>query len=949
MRTLDERLAAGPDREAAQLRLERLREAGIALPDDDVACGLLAAVVSSGSYLPQLLVSDPSRWGRLVSDPWLLREKQRDRFAHEVAAACGQVRSFAELERALRRYAQYEMLRLGLREIGTCLPGGVPDHGLTLDVARELSGLADACLEAAVEFCTAELSANHGEPVCEDSLPAFSVLAMGKLGGDELNFSSDIDLMYIYASDEGHAGSLSLHEYYARLSKAVTRALSESTGDGFVFRVDLRLRPEGQSGAICNSLAATESYYETFGRTWERQALLRARHAAGDAWLGEAFAKMIEPFVFPRIAGPETLENVRTLRRLAVASSVEGSWDVKLGTGGIRDVELVAQALQLLYGGKRRDLRERTTLPALHKLAVAGLISDHELRTLTDAYRLLRRIEHRIQLEHGQQSHRLPEAADGLTALGRRLGYAGADELAAAVEQTRAAVSAIADTLGEPVSGPPAAVLRMLAAAAVKDPVENDLRAAGFRDIEGSSYRLELAGPRMPAEWLEEAIASPDPDRALARFSELALRASLGLFAILREDRQLLRMLAGLFGTSERLSRHLIMHPELWPRLTSGLGDDSPDDRDWQAAFARRLDGCDYEAALREMRRFHTEEVLRIGLCDVAEGLDHETVSAQLGRLAEACLRACAQRVASTLVARYGAPACELSILVLGSCGAREMRYGSDLELVFLYEREGETSTGVDHQEWFGRLAQRLIGALGALLDEGRLYTVDTRLRPSGSQGTLVTSYRAFVDYHRSDAAPWERIALLRGRVSCVLVGDELSAETRFAETLQSVAYGPAMATATSALRNELWRMRGLIERERVSKHLHLRFSPGGLTDFDFLAAWAQLRHGADDEGLRTTNPLRAIERLVARGEAEPRMLDHYRFLARACLRLRLLRDHADDRLFPDDEQPLARSLGMERPQLVRELGDRMNDVRRELERALTNADAADGGRCPLP
>jgi glutamate-ammonia-ligase adenylyltransferase len=934
MATLSESLAAGPDAEAASLQLERLREAGLAIPTDESSISLLAGLLASGSYLPQLLLTDSARWARLCADPWLVRKKPRDRIAHEVADACAGVRSLADLQRGLRCYAQYEMLRLGVREMGTGLPGSaMSEYGLTLEVARELSGLADACLEAAVKFCSAELVTGYGEPVCNDSAPGFSVIALGKLGGDELNFSSDIDLLYLYASDDGQAGSLSLHEYYARLSKAVTRALSESTSDGMVFRVDLRLRPEGQSGAICNSLRAAESYYETFGRTWERQALLRARPAAGDAWLGDAFLKMVEPFVFPRIGGTQTLDEVRALRRMFVTANANGSWDVKLGTGGIRDVELVAQVLQLLYGGKRPDLRDRTTLPSLSKLALAGLISDYENRTLTDAYKLLRRIEHRLQLEHAQQVHRLPETAEGMDTLARRLGYAGTDEFATVLEKERAAVCAIADTLGEPAAGPPATVLRMLTAATTKEVVEQDLRTAGFRDIEQSSYRLELAHGRMPAEWLEEAIASPDPDRALARFSDLALRASLGLFALLREDRQLLRILAALFGTSERLSRHLITHPELWPRLPLGLGDPTPEATAWNTELAERLRGCDYEAALRELRRFQAEEILRIGLCDVAGDLDPEVVSAQLGRLAEACLRECAQRVATDLMARRGRPACELSILVLGSCGAREMRYGSDLELVFLYEREGTTSAGVEHQEWFARFAQRLLSALGALLEEGRLYTVDTRLRPSGSQGTLVTSYHAFEEYHRERAAPWERVALLRGRVACVLDGDQPSAGSTFAEQLRRTSYERPIPTGL--LHDELWRMRSLIERERAGKYLHLRFSPGGLTDFEFMAAWSQLRNGSDDAGLRTTSPLQAIRRLVERGEMDARMLDHYHFLARACLRLRLLRDHADDRLFANDEQPLARSLGFEPPQLLAELENRMADVRQELTRQL--------------
>jgi glutamate-ammonia-ligase adenylyltransferase len=935
--TLDQRLAAGPDAEAACLRLERLRETRVKLPEDSAGQTLLAAVLASGTYLPELIFADPERLLHLFADPWLHREKPRALFLGEVEAACANAGSLADLQRALRRYARSEMLRLGAREIGAGIGADLlplPEHGLTLEVARELSGLADACLESSVRFCADELRQGFGDPVCNDSAPGFSVIAMGKLGGEELNFSSDIDLIYVYASDDGQAGSLSLHEYYARLSKAVTRAISESTADGFVFRVDLRLRPEGQAGAICNSLTAAESYYESFGRTWERQALLRARHAAGDPWLGAAFVKTVEPFVFPRIASGKTLEEVRSLRKIFVDSSAEGAWNVKLGTGGIRDIELVAQVLQLLYAGKRYDLRERTTLPALNKLVLAGLLSDQEDRTLTDAYRLLRRIEHRLQLEHGQQTHRMPADEDGFDCLARRLGFAGAQAFSALLAETRTAVSAIADTLGEPTSGPPASVLRLLGPTTSNEALASELAAAGFRDLVQSASHLEIAGNRLPPEWLEEAIASPDPDRALARFCDLALHASLGLFALLREERQLLRILAALFGTSERLSRHLITHPELWPRLTQGLGNPMPDAPAWQAELATRLAGSDYETALRHMRRFQAEDILRIGVHDVAGNLGHQQVSAQLGRLAEACLAESVRRVAAELTPRYGRPDAELTILVLGSCGARNMRYGSDLELVFLYECEGTTSTGMDYQEWFARLTQRLLSALGALLDEGRLYTVDTRLRPSGSQGLLVTSYRAFEDYHREQAAPWERVALLRGRPAYVLPAREDNPCTDFAERLDRITYQHTMPEPI--LRDELLRMRRRIEQERApARGLHLRFSPGGLTDLEFIAAWGQLRHGSRDPALRTTNPYQALSRMVERGDLDARLLDHYHFLARASLRLRLLRDHADDRLYESDEQPLARSLDLGRDQLKSELGHRMTEVRAEFLRQL--------------
>jgi glutamate-ammonia-ligase adenylyltransferase len=923
-------LARSPDPEGAGPALERFVEQGGAVPADDDGQALLVGLLSNGSYLVDLLLADPGQLPRLAADPHLRRPKPAARLLAEIAAATDGAADFAELCRRLRIAARAEMLRLGAREIG---------WGTTLEVARELAGLADACLDAAVRVCDGFLRQGHGAPTSSEGPPSFVVLGMGKLGGEELNFSSDVDLIYVYSTDEGSAGGLTLHEYYARLSQMVTRAISEATGDGAVFRVDLRLRPEGRSGAICNSALACERYYEAFGRTWERQALLRARPCAGDRALGERLLRTLEPFVHPRAVGPDALEQVKALRLLFRQSpgGASGGFDVKHGTGGIRDVELVAQLLQLLHAGKRRDLRERSTLPALHKLTLAGLLSDQEQRTLAASYRFWRRVEHRVQLEHGLQTHALPADPAGVARLARRLGYPDAEAFTTEVRARRTEVRAISDTLGAPEGGPSAAVLRLLDSVLSREEVESELRAAGFRQIEESANALELAQGRLPAAWLEEAIRSPDPDRALAHFRDLALRASLGVFTLLRDEPQLLRMLAGLFGTSDRLSRHLVSHPAMWEPLVDGLGAPEPRAQDWRAALPRRLAGLDFEEALREMRRYQAEEILRIGIHDVAGNLSGPAVSAQLAALAEACLGAAVELVAAGMQARFGLPDATLTILGMGSFGARDMRYGSDLDLVFLYSRAGETARGMDHQEWFGRLAQRVISALGALLDEGRLYEVDTRLRPSGEQGMLVTTYDSFDRYHQEDAAPWERVALLRARPVFTSAWPTTTPQPAFAPLLEEIAY--ERPVSEEALRAELLRMRALIEAERaVGKRQaddapHLRFSPGGLTDLEFLAAFGQLRHGARGEGvraLRLTSPYEAIVALsgagLLPGGAAP--LEDYRFLQQASLRLRLLRDRPDDRLLPDDRAALARSLGTTEEGLMDEVRTRMGRVR---------------------
>jgi glutamate-ammonia-ligase adenylyltransferase len=937
--SIERLVAEGPDPEGALPSLERFREAGGRVPDDDEGRALLVALLSNGSYLSDLLLSDVGALETLARDPFLRRPKPAALVAAEVAEAAAPARDFRDLQRRLRGAARREMLRLGAREVG---------WGATMEVARELAGLADACLEAAVGFCGRALAEDPriGPPRGADEPAAFVVIGMGKLGGEELNFSSDVDLVYFYSTDEGAAGALTLHEHYARLSEAVTRALGETIEGGHVFRVDLRLRPEGRSGAICNSLAAAERYYETFGRTWERQAFLRARPCAGDRALGARLLETLAPFVFPRSLSPEAIEEVRALRRLFQAAGERAQdrgegFDVKLGAGGIRDVELVAQALELVHAGKRRELRERSTLPALHKLALAGLLTHREERALAHAYRFLRRLEHRIQLEHGTQTHSLPAEPAALDRLARRLGFPAGEALLGELARVCQAVGEIAATLGEPAAGPSARVARLLDPASPRERLEGDLAAAGFRDVAASADALERVQGRLEPSWLEEAIASADPDRALARFRDLALRGSLGLHQLLREDPRLLRMLASLFGTSERLSAHLLAHPALWGPLVERLGAARAAPADLRAALAARLVGLDEEEALREMRRFQAEEILRIGLHDAAGPLEAHEVSAQLTGVAEACLGACVERVADTLAARHGRPDATLTVLALGSLGARELRYGSDLDLVFLYSREGETARGVDHQEWFARLAQRLIGALGARLDEGRLYDVDTRLRPSGEQGLLVTTYAAFDRYHHQDAAPWERVALLRARpvyVSAWAASAASPTDASLSRLLEEVTYERPLDLDEA--RRDLRHIRRRIETERVeagARDLHLRFSPGGLTDLEMLAAFGQLERGRADLALRTTATAAALERLAATGyfaAGEP-LAEDFRFLERAILRLRLLRERSDDRLAAADRAVLARHLGLAEPELDRGLAERTARIRRAFVRVI--------------
>jgi glutamate-ammonia-ligase adenylyltransferase len=939
--------AAGGTAEIDARRARFVEHGGAVPPDGTEARALLEALLASGDHLPELLFGEtadrPDALAALSVDPWLRAPKPPALIARAIDDATAGATSFADFKRRLRLARRREVLRMGARELG---------WGTTAEVARELSAFADACLDAAYRHADAELRVELGTPTSDDGepQPRFVVMGMGKLGGDELNFSSDVDVCYFYATDAGvvrraDGREVTLHHYYSELSRRITAALEELTGEGIVFRVDLRLRPESRNGPLCNSLAAAERYYETFGRTWERQAWLRARPCAGDLALGEELLAILEPFIYPRAADPRMLEDVRALRAqfrdpadaAAGDNPDDQGFDVKLGAGGIRDVELVVQTLQLLYAGKRRDLRERNTPRALPRLVVAGLLTDREAHALADAYRFWRQLEHRVMIATGAQRHRLPGTDEGRAALGASLGYADLAAFDAAIARERATVSAIAATFADPTTGPLEQAARLLNPLLERPTLERLAAEAGFRDAEAASDALEISRARLPAAFVAEAVASPDPDRALGHFRDLALNGSPGLLALLRDEPRLLRLLGTLFGTSDRLSDLLVRHPSMWEPLLAGLGARARTADELRALLAEELragaadagedPGEREELGLRAIRRFQAQEILRVGLHDVAGTLDAAEISAQLSLLAEVCLAAAIEIVTPALVRRYGEPRTGLTVLALGSFGAHEMRYGSDLDLVFLYGEDGESTTGIGHQEWFGRASQRVIGALEAMLEEGRLYHVDTGLRPSGAQGLLVTSTGAFARYHEREAAAWERVALLRARV--VYSTEPPARRAELEAQLAAIAFDRPFDEPR--FRAELRDMRDRVERERRRGPLpegsrHVRFDPGGMMDVEFMIALGQLRHAADP-GVRTTEPGAVLERLVALGWPATLRGD-FAWLRRIVMRLRLLQDRPQDVVSPRDRAPLARTLDLTPETLDRVLTDVMKRVR---------------------
>ena len=939
-----------PDEADALRRAERLFDAAaqtmVDLAGLDPAAQRIATLACHAApYLATLLTRDPHRLFRVAADPYLRREKPREVLVAEVAA---RARSHAELQAALRSVRGDELVRLGVREL---------ELGLDTEVGRELARLADTCFDAAIAFSDRELRARYGPPRYTDDDGALrdahlAVIGMGKLGGEELNFSSDVDVIYVYSSDQGEVGGLSLHEYFAKLCTQITAALSEVTEDDLVFRVDLRLRPEGAKGAIANSLAQTERYYETFGRPWERQAWLKARVSAGDQALGAELMQILRPFVFPRLIAPGVIDEVRELNRRIKRELVRprgggGSdgFDVKNGEGGIREIEFFVQALQLIHAGKRPSLRLRGTLVALDALLFAGLITDDEHLALWRAYRWLRHVEHVLQLEGGLQTQIVPDDDARRLVLARRLGYASDVGFAIALVKHTAAVSRLFATLGDPADEH-ADVTAILRGELTEAEEAEALTRLGFNDV--TAARAELARARrssdsplapagvasertarIGAALLAEIAASADPDQALRTFGDLIARrgAAWSIWRLLDENPAIVRLLGSIFGASAYLARTLVDTPELIDLLIE-LGQTPPSRSVAQVAadLAARIQGVDpgdpeqLWSAIAEVKNGH---VLRVGLADFAGALDPLAVCAELTAIAEACLDRALAIVCAQLAERHGRPPgdARLAVLGLGKLGGRELGYAADLDVVFVYTADDGESDGaapLAAVEWFSRCAQRLLGALRQRTPRGRLYEIDTRLRPAGSQGLLVTSLAGWRRYHTEDARLWERQALTKLRP---VAGDRaLGAQVE--RLAADTVYGqpPEASGGARAIAEAILQMRDRIERElgggAAKQRGDLKVGPGGIVDIEFAAQYLQLAHGHAHLALRTTATAAVLEAAAAAGIAPARDLEllaqGYRFLRKIEHRLRVVHDQPIQRLpeARDELDKLARRSG---------------------------------------
>jgi len=763
-------------------------------------------------------------------------------------------------------------------------------------VTNALSDLADLAIDFACAHLLLDaarrgqirLQRTKGEPKQITKGSGLIVLGMGKLGGRELNYSSDIDLLLLHDPD-----SPSYHEEhgaspYVRLARDLVRLMEERTSEGYVFRTDLRLRPDPGATPLCVSVPMALSYYESFGQNWERAAMIKARPVAGDRAAGEAFLRELRPFIWRRHLDFAAVADIHSIKRqIHLHKSERGAGgviavaghDVKLGRGGIREIEFTVQVLQLIWGGRDPALRDATTLGALAALAGAGKMDRRAAADLADAYVFLRNIEHRLQMVADRQTHRLPEEPAELARIASFMGYESTESFADALTAFQTRVQGHYSVLFE-------AAPRLTAADSagnlVFTGVENDpetletLRGLGFREpgsiaamVRGwhhgrpratrSARARELLTEMMPA-LLATFGRQTEPKAALSRFDSLLSQLSAGVqfFSLLHRNPRLMDRLAALLGAAPQLADHLARRPSALEGLLAGSYA-APGEKPLAALPALVREARDVDEALEATRRLVTERMFEVDAAELEGRMDADASGEARSAVADAAIAALLPAVQNDFARRFGrVEGGGFAVVALGKLGGREMLPTSDLDLILIYDHdpEAEASTGgvrgLAPSDYFIRLSHQVVAALTTPGKDGRAFEVDMRLRPSGNKGPVAVRLSSFARYHAEDAWTWERMALTRARV----VAGPTALTRQIDVALDTARTAPRDA---AAVLRDAAAMRGRMLRELPAEGpWDLKAMPGGLIEVEFIAQAMAVAHAAAHPRL-----LRRTTRLV--------------------------------------------------------------------------------------
>ena len=839
-------------------------------PADDLADRQLARLrtVAAAEWAPgfEATLRDVARASDFAIDTLLRQPALLEAFADGAALLPAPIlspESRTDWPALLRRHRTAESTRLIFRDIA-----GLDDVDATLAGSTRL---AEHCLQLALDALEGEFAQRFGVVRASDgSEQRLVVFGLGKLGGGELNFSSDVDLVYAYAQDGESDGprGLAAEDYFARLGQQLAKLLDEVTADGFSHRVDLRLRPFGNAGRVALPFAAMESYFQREGRDWERYAWQKARPVAGDIDAGLRFLETLRPFVYRRYLDYGALDGLREMKA-AIAAEVarkELADDIKRGPGGIREIEFLVQALQLIRGGREPALRERRLLPALAALIAAGQVAPEAGAALADAYRFLRRLENRLQMLRDAQTHALPASDLDRHRIARGLGYDDAEALLEALDVHRERVATEFEALLAPRGRttapsdlatywralPDAGDAQALIDAGFRDSENLDgslrdfARAPGVRTLsDATRARLDRVLPAL----LASAARSSQPDAALRRVLPLlhTLLRRASYLALLDEQpaalARLVDVVSGSALLAERIAAHPLLLDELLDRRSAGA---MPDREALVAACTEALRDDDAETALMALNEVRQALSFRIALATLDARQSAQESARQLAWLADAVVMSVIELARREVERGHGrVPDARFAVLGYGSLGGEELGFGSDLDLVFLYDAapdaQSDGARPLDASRWFARFAQKIVALLGTVTGAGRLYDVDVRLRPDGAKGLLVSSLASFADYQRERAWTWEHQALVRARG----VAGDASLLDDF-ERVRNETLGRARDETT--LREDIvqmrQRMRGELDRSDAAR-FDLKQGEGGLVDLEFLLQWRVLARAA--------------------------------------------------------------------------------------------------------
>lgn len=796
--------------------------------------GEVANLFAYAQFLANFSVRRPEALFRAIGR--LHQVQDRDQMRAELEAALKGA-SLQGAMSAFREFKKEKLIEITLRDaMGISSP---------TESMEQLSDLADSIIEAALGVVAGMLRERYGEPH-EDS---FSVLALGKLGARELNYSSDVDLIFVYGTEKGQTtgvpgptgatiNAIGNHEFYCRLASELSRFLSQMTEDGVVYRVDLRLRPDGQRGEATLPLRSYELYYESWGREWERLALIRARHVAGDKVLGEEFMKTIKPFVWRKYLDFSTIDEIRGLKSRIDATFKKD--DIKRGHGGIREIEFFAQAFQLVYGGKEPLLRNRSTLITLYMLWQKNFIGDDDHKKLSESYIYLRRIEHYIQMLNDVQTHVLPADADQREALARKMGHTSYPEFQEELQSIRHMVRGVYDLFFRKGQEEHGRAHIFLSEDFDEDEIGEYLTARGFPD-ETEGIRLvsqlrqsigffhSLKGRRLLEKVMpdlaEAALASSAPERvlrSLVHFLEMVSNAESYL-ELLEQNRKLAHSLIEVFSKSDYLSRLILSNVGYLDMLTGGMPKKKTLSRMKQELKGMSTTQMPISAALRIFKR---SEEIRLGLMFLNRRIDVKHLLRGLSKVAETVVGTALEAVALEM---GPPPVSEVSIIAMGKFGGRELTVGSDLDILFSVSGEAD--------DFHVRVAERFLRVLQLYTNHGIAYKVDTRLRPEGTKGPLINSVAGYREYYLRSADNWEIQALLKARP---VTGGQKAARvfmTMRDEVFRERAQG-VKATDIMSMRAKI-----ISQLAKADGSIDIKLHKGGIEEIEFIAQYLQLRH----------------------------------------------------------------------------------------------------------